>query len=605
MRSMDKEPKEKRMHRRISRASRTLGFLTLVITLLALGAGPALATSASDIVEVWPHQGQVVILYESLALNENQLPATVATSEVATMPLHGTLSLEVDHFLYTPSESFWTLGTDTFVYSRQLLDGVEFGTVLLVAKLHGRRVQYHDFEDGSSAGLHPAFGPVVDADWAIAGSQGCLLSLSQALGDVGLLDAPIVAGAGGSLGGGKAADGKDLIHGSGSANSGGSCIRVSLPPNPQGGGRNPVGSTASGGKSSAEPYTFKLFSTGVIETNPAVELRVRVDPDPAEVNILEAEIWGAGGQSFTATTPLPDGEHLIHTDWWKKQFGGPGSGGMMVFLDGEPAIIIHEGNVESEIDNELAFVNSEKVFVVDQEPTELLEVALDDIEVLSDFSSDFSEGRSKAQVLLCDSFEGTTLSSWSNGDSSQAQISSNAALTGKRGMEVDLTTAYPRFVIDNTPAGEAVYNTRFRINPTALNTVKDDLLHIFSGASAENVPLGKIPLQIWMVERVTGFEVQARFKHTKTNAVTATAWIPIPVEENVLELQWWTATREGGANGGLRFWVNGVEAGELVGLDNYGMVIESVRLGVKNPDPGSTGTMRFDDFQSWGGIAVD
>jgi hypothetical protein len=64
-------------------------------------------------------------------------------------------------------------------------------------------------------------------------------------------------------------------------------------------------------------------------------------------------------------------------------------------------------------------------------------------------------------------------------------------------------------------------------------------------------------------------------------------------------LDWRASTAAGANNGGLTFWIDGVQQANLTGVDNDTRRIDRVRLGaVSGLDSGTLGTDYFDVFES-------
>jgi hypothetical protein len=80
---------------------------------------------------------------------------------------------------------------------------------------------------------------------------------------------------------------------------------------------------------------------------------------------------------------------------------------------------------------------------------------------------------------------------------------------------------------------------------------------------------------------------------------STTNWFTIADGPQAVELDWRAASAAGANNGGLTFWLNGVQQADLTGVDNDTRRIDRVRLGpVAGLDTGTRGTYFLDAFVS-------
>jgi hypothetical protein len=150
-------------------------------------------------------------------------------------------------------------------------------------------------------------------------------------------------------------------------------------------------------------------------------------------------------------------------------------------------------------------------------------------------------------------------------------------------------------VIDERPALEARYRSRFYFDPNSITMAIGDTHLIFLGASSG----GSIQqLQVELRYQATGYEVRSLLVNDAKTWIS-TSWIPISDAPQALELDWRAATASGANNGGLTFWIDGIQRADLTGVDNDTRRIDQVRLGaVGGVDNGTRGTYFFDAFES-------
>ena len=78
-----------------------------------------------------------------------------------------------------------------------------------------------------------------------------------------------------------------------------------------------------------------------------------------------------------------------------------------------------------------------------------------------------------------------------------------------------------------------------------------------------------------------------------------TPWVTVTDGPHALELNWQAASAAGANNGGLTFWVDGVQQGSFTNIDNDTRRIDYAQLGaVGGVDNGTRGTIYFDAFES-------
>ena len=105
-------------------------------------------------------------------------------------------------------------------------------------------------------------------------------------------------------------------------------------------------------------------------------------------------------------------------------------------------------------------------------------------------------------------------------------------------------------------------------------------------------------LQLELRFQATGYEVRALLVNDAKGWIS-TSWILLSDAPHALELDWRAATAAGANNGGLTFWIDGVQQADLTGVDNDTRRIDQVRLGAASGvDNGTRGTYFFDAFES-------
>jgi hypothetical protein len=180
-------------------------------------------------------------------------------------------------------------------------------------------------------------------------------------------------------------------------------------------------------------------------------------------------------------------------------------------------------------------------------------------------------------------------------DGGDLSASPSAALIGSQGLQAVIDDNNVLVVIDESPALETRYRARFYFDPNSIPMVIGDAHLIFLGTSGG----GTIQqLQVELRFQATGYEVRALLVND-AKAWISTSWISISDVSHALELDWRAATTAGANNGGLTFWIDGVQQADLTSVDNDTRRIDQVRLGVvSGVDNGTRGTYFFDAFES-------
>ena len=202
-----------------------------------------------------------------------------------------------------------------------------------------------------------------------------------------------------------------------------------------------------------------------------------------------------------------------------------------------------------------------------------------------------------SDLIFIDGFESGNLAAWSSSmiDGGDLSVTPSAALLESQGLQAVIDDNNSLVVIDESPALETRYRTRFYFDPNSIPMAVGDAHLIFLGASGGGTLQH---LQLELRFQATGFEVRALLMNDAKTLI-ATSWLPLSDTPHALELDWRAATAIGANNGGLTFWIDGVQQADLTGVDNDTRRIDQIRLGaVSGIDNGTRGTYFFDAFES-------
>jgi hypothetical protein len=202
-----------------------------------------------------------------------------------------------------------------------------------------------------------------------------------------------------------------------------------------------------------------------------------------------------------------------------------------------------------------------------------------------------------SDLIFADGFESGNLAAWSSSmvDSGDLSVSPSAALVESQGLQALIDDNNTLVVIDESPNAETRYRVRFYFDPNSIPMAVGDAHFLFQGFSGG----GTIQvLQLELRFQAAGYELRALLMND-AKGWSSTSWIPLSDAPHALELDWRASTAAGANNGGLTFWIDGVQQADLTGVDNDTRRIDRVRLGaVSGVDNGTRGTYFFDAFES-------
>ena len=200
-------------------------------------------------------------------------------------------------------------------------------------------------------------------------------------------------------------------------------------------------------------------------------------------------------------------------------------------------------------------------------------------------------------LIFVDGFEAGNLAAWSASvvDGGNLSVSPAAALVGAQGLQALINDNTAIYVVDDQPTGEPRYRARFYFDPNTIVMATNDNHPIFQGRTGGGV----VALQIQF--RFTGgslYQVRVLvLNDASTNS--SSGWVTLSDAPHALEIDWRAATAPGANDGGLTFWVDGVQRANLTGVDNDTRRIEQSRLGaVAGIDSGTRGTYYFDTYEA-------
>jgi hypothetical protein len=199
-------------------------------------------------------------------------------------------------------------------------------------------------------------------------------------------------------------------------------------------------------------------------------------------------------------------------------------------------------------------------------------------------------------LIFADGFESGSLSAWTSNtnDLGDLSVSPAAGLVGSQGLQAVIDDATAIYVTDDTPNAEPRYRARFYFYPNSIVMTSGEAHYIFKGFIGTSAEVVRVEFR----QSSGAFQIRAALVDDGT-VWTLTGWSTITDAPHFIELDWRAATAVGANNGGLTFWIDGVQQADLTGVDNDTRRVDRARLGaLTGIDVGTSGTYYFDAFES-------
>jgi len=184
-------------------------------------------------------------------------------------------------------------------------------------------------------------------------------------------------------------------------------------------------------------------------------------------------------------------------------------------------------------------------------------------------------------------------------------VNGTAAMNGTNyGMEVTMDgTTTNAFVKDETPDGETVYRAQFWFDVNTWDGIDTDW--VFISRTADET-LWYAPYQVLMVKKMGLWRIWLRAQNN-TGVVRFTNRINLqPGSPSLLQIEWQQGDTPGALSGDVTLTViDGYAVGSSVstGLNNSTIVVDSVTMGAMQPKATQTGSLYFDEFESYRTLA--
>ena len=195
-----------------------------------------------------------------------------------------------------------------------------------------------------------------------------------------------------------------------------------------------------------------------------------------------------------------------------------------------------------------------------------------------------------SDLIFADGFESGSFSAWSANatNSGNLSVTSNARLAGNYGLQATISNTTAMYVRDDSPNAEPRYRARFSFHPNSITMASGNYIYLLQGHDTTN----QVILFVQFYRSSTGYQLRARaYDSTLANYVN-TPYVTITNAMHTVEVDW-------GNDGHLNFWIDGVQQGNLTGINNSIYKMDSVRFGAPYMSAsGTSGSYYLDAFES-------
>ncbi len=198
--------------------------------------------------------------------------------------------------------------------------------------------------------------------------------------------------------------------------------------------------------------------------------------------------------------------------------------------------------------------------------------------------------------IFTDSFETGDFSAWSNviTDTGDLTITGIASIEGNYSLKAVVNDSNNIYIQDDNPLSNSNYHARFYFDPYSVKIPTGATINLFQGKDTNS----NMAFYIQLHESNDHFQVKA-IAMDDNQQNHESDWLTIHNGNNIIELEWNTASGSGVDDGYLNLWTNDVNFYQILTLDNDAIFIDSIEMGVISPTTTTiTGVVFFDDFDS-------
>ena len=167
-------------------------------------------------------------------------------------------------------------------------------------------------------------------------------------------------------------------------------------------------------------------------------------------------------------------------------------------------------------------------------------------------------------------------------------------LEGNRLLRATIDDNNELYVIDRHPFNEDRFHTRFYVVLDQLDMVNNDSLIIYQATNRADEVVARIEL------RRSAGEFQVRVQAVNDEgAWFSTAWGTLVPETNAIEIYWQAASAPGADDGECTVWVNDIQLGSVIDIDNDTRRVDNAYWGViEGIDSTTRGVVFYDLYES-------
>jgi hypothetical protein len=171
-------------------------------------------------------------------------------------------------------------------------------------------------------------------------------------------------------------------------------------------------------------------------------------------------------------------------------------------------------------------------------------------------------------------------------------VNAAAAMRGNYGFSVGIPAVGNRFGrLDNLPE-YATFTESFLFDPNSIVMANAD---IFEFCNVNDLAFNLIGLDFGFT-LANGYFIRMNSRDDTAGALTGVNNL-VNDEAMHIEAEYKAADFAGANNGFVRLYINGVLVDQFLDIDNDGRFVQQVRIGVIGVDPGTSGTLYYDNYR--------
>ncbi|MDY7092032.1 MAG: Ig-like domain-containing protein [Acidobacteriota bacterium] len=295
------------------------------------------------------------------------------------------------------------------------------------------------------------------------------------------------------------------------------------------------------------------------------------------------------GEHTGLMTVVPGGPRIVAVEWWAAAEPGADDGGYRLWVDGS---LIEE---VTNLDNDEQVVDRVRSGGLRGSEGYLLgALRFDHVQLW--------RGSGSFVPLFADGAESGDLAAWSStaapGKTSIGATAA-AALDGVFGIATTFEgTTHRAYVEDDSPSNAQVLSAFLRLDPNSIGLAAGTG-HVILQCGRDATDQA---LQVKLYANAGGYllRFQARLDDGSWALLPSGGWVSLSDAPHTVRLDWRASFFGGADNGEAQLWVDGVSQGAVTGLANASRAVDSCRLGaVVGVDASTSGTLYLDDYRAW------